>query len=194
MALINARPAIGRSAGAAPRPTAAARTAVVTRAPAVSRAPASRGLAAPVDARERHAPDTVVLAVVVALTGLGILVVYSSSAMAGYADGDGTFATVGPQFVWAAVGIGGMLVAMRSDYRWLRLLSLPALLGAGILLGLVLFSPWRVEVSGSTQWLKLPGLPVIQPLWMTGTTAAENLWSGHEQKRAIRGMALAVSQ
>lgn len=133
------------------------------RAPAVSRSPATGGLAAPVDSRERHAPDPVVLAIVVALTGLGILMVYSSSAMNGYADGDGTLATVGPQFVWAAVGIVGMLIAMRSDYRWLRLLSMPALLVAGILLVLVLFSSWRVEVSGSTQWLKLPGLPVIQP-------------------------------
>jgi len=57
-----------------------------------------------------------------------------------------------------------MLIAMRSDYRWLRLLSLPAMLGAGVLLALVLFSPWRVEVSGSTQWLKLPGLPSSSPV------------------------------
>jgi cell division protein FtsW len=163
MSVTSAGRATGGSAGAATRLPAAAWTAAVTRAPAVSRAPATGGLAAPAYTRERHAPDAVVLALVVALTGLGILMVYSSSAMKGYAAGDGTLATVGPQFVWAAVGMGGMLIAMRSDYRWLRLLSLPALLGAGILLLLVLFSPWRVEVSGSTQWLKLPGLPVMQP-------------------------------
>jgi cell division protein FtsW len=150
-------------AGAATRLSAAAPTAAVRRSSAVSRVAASGGLAALVDTRERHAPDAVVLALVVALTGLGILMVYSSSAMSGYADGDGTLATVGPQFVWAALGMGCMFVAMRSDYRWLRLLSLPALLGAAVLLVLVLVSPWRVEVSGSTQWLKLPGLPVIQP-------------------------------
>ncbi len=150
-------------AGAATRLSAAAPTAAVRRSSAVSRVAASGGLAAPVDTRERHAPDAVVLALVVALTGLGILMVYSSSAMSGYADGDGTLATVGPQFVWAALGMGCMFVAMRSDYRWLRLLSLPALLGAAVLLVLVLVSPWRVEVSGSTQWLKLTGLPVIQP-------------------------------
>ena len=163
MAVTTARGAIGRIAGAGTRLPASVRTAAVTRAPAVSRAPAAGGLAAPVDTRERHAPDAVVLAIVVALTGLGILMVYSSSAMKGYAAGDGTLAIVGPQFVWAAIGMGCMLIAMRSDYRWLRLLSLPAILGAGILLALVLVSPWRVEVSGSTQWLKLPGLPAIQP-------------------------------
>jgi len=168
MSITSARRGTGAGSGAATsggatRPLATARTAAVTRAPAVSRASAAGGLAAPIYARERHAPDAVVLALIVALTGLGILMVYSSSAMKGYAAGDGTLAIVGPQFVWAAVGMGCMLVAMRSDYRWLRLVSLPALLLAGILLGLVLFSPWRVEVSGSTQWLKLPGLPVIQP-------------------------------
>ena len=150
-------------AGAPTRLPAGAPTAAVRRSSAVSRVSASGGLAEPIDTRERHAPDAVVLAVVVALTGLGILMVYSSSAMSGYADGDGTLATVGPQFVWAALGMGCMLVAMRSDYRWLRLISLPTLLGAAVLLVLVLVSPWRVEVSGSTQWLKLPGLPVIQP-------------------------------
>jgi cell division protein FtsW len=163
MAITHARRAAGAGGMARARLPAVARTSPVPRAPAVSRAPASGGLAAPVDARERHAPDAIVLAIVVALTGLGILMVYSSSAMAGYADGDGTLATVGPQSVWAAVGMIGMLIAMRSDYRWLRLLSMPGLLGAGMLLALVLFSPWRVEVSGSTQWLKLPGIPVIQP-------------------------------
>ncbi len=163
MSVTSASRATGGGAGAATHLPAVARTAPVARAPAVSRAPATGGLVAPVYARERHAPDALVLALVVALTGLGILMVYSSSAMKGYADGYGTLATVGPQFVWAAVGMGCMLIAMRSDYRWLRLLSLPALIGAGILLLLVLFSPWRVEVGGSTQWLKLPGLPVIQP-------------------------------
>ena len=162
MSVTNVRRATGGSPGAATRLQGAVRTTAV-RAPAVSRAPATGGLAAPAYARERHAPDPVVLALIVALTGLGILMVYSSSAMRGYAAGDGTLATVGPQFVWAAVGMGCMLIAMRSDYRWLRLLSLPALLGSGVLLALVLFSSWRVEVGGSTQWLKLPGLPVIQP-------------------------------
>ncbi len=166
MAMVHARRAAGGGvpgAGAPTRLPSVARTSPVPRPPAVSRAPANGGLAAPVDTRERHAPDASLLAIVVALTGLGILMVYSSSAMSGYADGDGTLAIVGPQAVWAAVGMVGMLIAMRTDYRWLRLVSLPALLGAGALLGLVLFSPWRVEVSGSTQWLKLPGLPVIQP-------------------------------
>ena len=43
-----------------------------------------------------------ILVVVVALTAIGILMVYSSSAHAGLpAPDDDTFATVGPQIQWA---------------------------------------------------------------------------------------------
>ena len=114
MSVTSARRATGGGAGAATRLPPVARTASVTRAPAVYRAPATGGLVAPVYTRERHAPDALVLALVVALTGLGILMVYSSSAMKGYADGYGTLATVGPQFVWAAVGMGCICLLFTS--------------------------------------------------------------------------------
>ena len=81
MAVTSARRVPGGRAGAAARSRAAAPTAAVRRASAVTRAPSAGGLAAPVDARERHAPDSIVLAVVIALTGLGILMVYSSSCL-----------------------------------------------------------------------------------------------------------------
>ena len=52
--------------------------------------------------RERHQADYVILVVVVALTAIGILMVYSSSAIRGYLSSDAdTFATVGPQIQWA---------------------------------------------------------------------------------------------
>ena len=62
--------------------------------------------------RERHQADYVILVVVVALTAIGILMVYSSSALKGYLSQDAdTFATVGPQIQWAILG----LVAMVAD-------------------------------------------------------------------------------
>ena len=46
-----------------------------------------------------------ILVVVVALTAIGILMVYSSSAIKGYlSQDDDTFATVGPQIQWAVLG------------------------------------------------------------------------------------------
>jgi cell division protein FtsW len=132
------------------------------RTPAAVRAEAAP-VAAPAGAIRRHGPDTVVVLAILALTALGLLVVYSSSAMDGYLSRDDTFATLGPQLQWAALGLVGMLIAMRIDYRWLRLASVPLLIVAGILLVLIQVPALQVTVGGSAQWLKLPGLPAIQP-------------------------------
>jgi len=76
--------------------------------------------------RERHSADYVILVVVVALTAIGILMVYSSSALKNYMSQDAdTFATVGPQIQWAILGIVAMALMMRVDYRYLRLASVP---------------------------------------------------------------------
>ena len=83
----------GRAGAARRRPPATA-----NRTPVKSRPGALR--------RERHQADYVILVVVVALTAIGILMVYSSSALKGYLSQDAdTFATVGPQIQWAILGL-----------------------------------------------------------------------------------------
>ena len=75
--------------------------------------------------RERHQADFTILVAVVALTAIGILMVYSSSAMKAYLQFDDTLSIVGPQIGWAALGIGAMAGMMRVDYRYLRLVAVP---------------------------------------------------------------------
>ena len=126
------------------------------RTPVKSRAGAVR--------RERHQADFVILVVVVALTAIGILMVYSSSAMKGYLSRDAdTFATVGPQILWAILGLIAMALMMRVDYRYLRLVSLPLYLFAIALLVLVFVPQFNIVVGGSARWLKLGPLPAIHP-------------------------------
>ena len=73
---------------------------------------------------EEHQPDVLILISVVALAAIGILMVYSSSAMKAYTQYDGdTFKIVGPQVIWALLGLVAMVVMMRVDYRWLRKVS-----------------------------------------------------------------------
>ena len=111
-------------------PARGADRATVNRTPVKSRAGALR--------RERHQADYVILVVVVALTAIGILMVYSSSALKGYLSQDAdTFATVGPQIQWAILGFVAMALMMRVDYRYLRLASVPFYLVAIVLLVLV---------------------------------------------------------
>jgi cell division protein FtsW len=147
-------PRFGRPGGEAePAPV---ERALLNRTPVKSRAGAVR--------RERHQADYVILVVVVALTALGILMVYSSSALKGYLSQDAdTFATVGPQIQWAILGLLAMAVMMRIDYRYLRLASVPFYVVAMGLLVLVFVPQFNIVVGGSARWLKLGPLPAVHP-------------------------------
>jgi cell division protein FtsW len=117
--------------------------------------------------RERHQPDYMILVVIVALTAVGILMVYSSSAMRGYLSSESdTFAIVGPQIQWALLGIAAMVFMMRVDYRYLRLVSVPVYVVAVALLVLVFVPEFNIVIGGSARWLKLPVLPAIHPAEM----------------------------
>ena len=141
----------GRDAAEDPDDRAAA-----NRTPVKARAGALR--------RERHQADYVILVAVVALTAIGILMVYSSSALKGYLSQDAdTFATVGPQIQWAILGLVAMAAMMRIDYRYLRLVSVPLYGVAVVLLALVFVPQLNIVVGGSARWLKLGPLPAIHP-------------------------------
>ncbi len=117
--------------------------------------------------RERHAMDHAILVAVVALAAVGIVMVYSSSGIRSYLQADDTLAIVGPQILWAALGLIAMLVMSRLDYRLLRLVSIPAYLVAVILLVLVLLPPIGPleprSVGGAARWLQIGPLPAIHP-------------------------------
>ncbi|MBI2777549.1 MAG: putative lipid II flippase FtsW [Chloroflexi bacterium] len=113
--------------------------------------------------RELHQPDWSILISVVALASIGILMVYSSSAMRAYIQQDDTLAIVGPQILWAALGVLAMLVMSRVDYRYLRLVSLPAYAVAIVLLILVFVPSLNRVVGGSARWIVIGPLPAIHP-------------------------------
>jgi cell division protein FtsW len=124
--------------------------------------PAARG-APDVLQRVRHQPDYAILVSVVALTAIGILMVYSSSALRAYINSDDTLAIVGPQIVWGAVGLVAMLATMRVDYRLLRLVSLPGYLLGLVLLVMVFIPEFNRVVGGSARWLVVGPLPAVHP-------------------------------
>lgn len=117
--------------------------------------------------RERHEPDYILLLVVAALAALGVLMVYSSTGVSSLLLRDDPFAVVGPQAMWAVLGVVAMAVIMRLDYRYLRYLSVPGFLVTMVLLVLVLLpamGPIRpIEVGGATRWLQLGPLPAMHP-------------------------------
>jgi cell division protein FtsW len=113
--------------------------------------------------RERHQPDYAILVAVVALAAIGILMVYSSSALRSYIERDDTLAIVGPQILWAGIGLLVLVAVMRIDYRVLRLASVPAYAFAVVLLVLVFVPQFNRVVGGSARWLVLGPLPAIHP-------------------------------
>jgi cell division protein FtsW len=117
--------------------------------------------------RDQHQPDYSILVAVIALSAIGILMVYSSSAMKAYLQNDDTLAIVGPQIQWAGLGIVAMLVMLRIDYRYLRVVSIPMFAVALGFLALVLLpdmGPLHPRViGGSARWLQIGPLPAVHP-------------------------------
>ena len=113
--------------------------------------------------RERHQPDYTILLAVVALAAVGILMVFSSSAMFAYIQREDTLGIVGPQIFWGALGILAMVITMRIDYRWLRMVSVPAYVITVVLLILVFVPGLNKVVGGSARWLVIGPLPGVHP-------------------------------
>jgi cell division protein FtsW len=118
--------------------------------------------------RERHEPDYVLLAVAVALSALGILMVFSSTGHEAARLQGSVFGTVTTQLGWGMLGGLVLLAAMRIDYRYWRSFSILGLVVALVLLVLVLgpkVPPFiePVKVNGATRWLEIGSLPRFQP-------------------------------
>ncbi|MDA0271019.1 MAG: putative lipid II flippase FtsW [Chloroflexi bacterium] len=127
----------------------------------MTRSPQSRPTAVRVRA---HAPDYLLLTVVIVLSIIGLIAVYSSSYVLGEAQfGDANY-FVKRQMVFLVMGLVLMFMAMRFPYRALMRLSPLLMLGALILLALVLVPGVGMEQNGAYRWISLPApLPPLQP-------------------------------
>jgi cell division protein FtsW len=119
--------------------------------------------------RDVHEPDYIILVAIVALTAIGILMVYSASAIPSYAQSQNTFQLVAPQVVAGLLGFAAMAFLMRLDYRYLRVASVPlAVFALALLLVVLLPLPGSlrdmiVSHNGSSRWIHLGPLPEIHP-------------------------------
>lgn len=97
--------------------------------------------------------DLVAFGTIMALLVIGIMTVFSASyTTALHMYGDPHY-FIKRQLLWAVIGIIGMLVMMRIDYRKLRPWALPALLVAVLLLSIVLVA--GTESRGGQRWLEI---------------------------------------
>jgi cell division protein FtsW len=98
--------------------------------------------------------DLVLVVVVLALTLVGIAMVYSASGIKALDALDDPRYFLGWQSLWAALGLLGMLAASRIDYHRYRVLALPVLLVATLLLAAVLVPSLGTSVNGASRWLR----------------------------------------
>jgi len=108
-------------------------------------------------------PDLMLFGVVIALVSLGIVMVYSASAIiAADRFGDPLF-FLKKQLFWALLGVGAMWLAMTVDYRRLQRLVIPLLVVAFVLLVLVLVPPFGQAINGTRRWFRVGPLS-FQPV------------------------------
>ncbi len=110
----------------------------------------------------RRDVDTSLLLLTVSLTCIGVVMVYSSSAiMAAERFHDG-FYFLKRQLVYALVGFVLMAMATYFNYKNWRKLAVISLLFSIALLVLLFVPGFGVRVGGAMRWLHLPGL-TVQP-------------------------------
>jgi cell division protein FtsW len=132
-------------------------------ATAAARRTGARGRSSSGVRRDRHEPAYPLLLAVIALTALGIVMVYSSSSVRSY------FSTADPaaqgleQLAWAGIGLTGLVVASRIDFRHLRYLAIPFFVITLALLVAVLIPGIGSEINGSRRWIVISGFGSLQP-------------------------------
>ncbi len=124
---------------------------------------ARRGVARGGVRRERHEPAFALLLAVIALTAIGIVMVYSASSVRSYFSNADPAAQGLEQIVWAGIGLTGLFVASRIDFRHLRYLAIPIFVITLALLVAVLIPGVGSEINGSRRWIVVPGVGSLQP-------------------------------
>ncbi|MGA9597425.1 MAG: rod shape-determining protein RodA [Acidimicrobiia bacterium] len=100
-------------------------------------------------------PDLVLIIAYLALTGLGLVMVYSASAPGLIANNESPTSLVVRQSIWVAIGIVGFIATSLVEPRTLKTL-IPILYGGSLLtLLVVLRSPAR---AGANRWIPIGGI------------------------------------
>ncbi len=109
--------------------------------------------------------DPWLLIIVMALLCIGVVMVYSASSfIAANYEGDAGY-YFQRELMWVSLGLVGMLVTMRIDYRYWRRLSLAGMVV--ILPLLVIVLKFGVSAYGASRWLAIGSFFEFQPSELT---------------------------
>src|SRR5699024_3170520 len=145
-----------------------------------------------------------ILVSVLALTGLGLVMVLSASSITSYDGGEGSsFAYFNKQALFAGIGIALMIVASLMPLRVWRGLAWWAMLGGVVMQAAVFVPGFGKEAKGNANWIGFGGLQV-QPseflkvalaLWLgliLAQTYGRMTTFGHAMIPVVPGVLIAV--
>lgn len=135
------------------RPRRQQKAASRNRHPASRVAADGRGPKRPVG--RRTGPFLVLFLAVTALVLLGVVMTLSASAVVSINTSDSAWSLFRRQLMWTVLGGVVLFTVMRIDYRRLRVLATPAVVGSLVLLVVVLIPGFGVNVNGATRWIRL---------------------------------------
>ena len=106
--------------------------------------------------------DALLLCAVLALVSLGLVMVYSASAILAQDKLHDSLYFLKRQLIAAGLGVVGMAVVMQLGWRRLARLAYPLLIAAIVLLVLVRIPGIGSSAGGAQRWIRLPGFS-LQP-------------------------------
>lgn len=98
-------------------------------------------------------PDFILFFTVIGMLAIGIVMVFSSSAVSAHVNFQDSYYFLKRQIIWASLGLVAMLVMMNLDYKMWKRLSKPFLMLTLVLLVLVLIPGLGKVVNGARRWL-----------------------------------------
>lgn len=131
-------------------------------------------------------PDNWLFGVVLALLGIGVVMVYSASAIVAAERFKDPYFFLKKQLFWGVVGSMVMLGVMTVDYRKWRPWIVPLLAISFILLVLVLIPPFGREINGTRRWLRLGPLS-FQPTELAKIALVFYLAEFLDRRRKVLG-------
>jgi len=99
-------------------------------------------------------PDFVLFITTLALIGIGLIMVFSSSSVTANVNYGDAYYYFKKQLMWSFIGLVAMIVVMKLNFNRLRDFAVPMLILALIFLVLVV-TPLGMEVKGSSRWFVL---------------------------------------
>ncbi len=105
--------------------------------------------------------DPVLVLTALALTGIGLVAIYSAKLVALSSQDLPTTFYVTRQLIALAIGVIAMVLTAIVDYRQVRIYA-PALYGIGLILLILTLTPLGTEINGSQRWIVIGGFQ-LQP-------------------------------